>query len=133
MVVMATDPSVSHPARMRIGDRERADAAERLSAHAAAGRLSVDELEERLARAHAAVHAGDLAVLEADLPAPARRPEPQRRPPLAAIAVTVLVAAVLASVLLGHPVAPLFLAAVLAWRAAQRGPRHRLAPGARLR
>jgi hypothetical protein len=40
--------------RVRIGDRERANAAERLSAHHAAGRLTLDELETRIERATAA-------------------------------------------------------------------------------
>ena len=70
---------------LRVGDAERAAAAERLSAHAAAGRLSLEELEERLAAANAAVHGRDLAALEADLPgppAPAPRRPPALRPPL---------------------------------------------------
>ena len=72
---------------IRVGDRERADAAERLSAHAAAGRLTVEELEERLERAERAVVASDLRALETDLPcagAAARRP-PAWSPPFAAL------------------------------------------------
>src|SRR5512132_834293 len=98
--------------RVRIGDRERTDAADRLSAHAAAGRLSVEELEQRLEAVQAAVYARDLHAVEADLPAPVRRPAPPRRPPLLAIAIAVLLAAVAATALLGHPIPPLFVAAV---------------------
>jgi hypothetical protein len=53
---------------VRVGDRERSEAADRLAAHAAAGRLTVEELAQRLERAHAAVFARELAALEADLP-----------------------------------------------------------------
>ena len=114
----------SDPHDLRIGDRERTEAGERLSAHAAAGRLSLDELEQRLERVQSAVFARDLAVLEADLPGPpARRPAgPQRVPPAA---VAFLVAAVLATVVVGHPVAPLFVVALLLWRARRHGPRQR--------
>jgi hypothetical protein len=104
---------------LRVGDRERADAAERLSAHAAAGRLSVDELEQRLEAVNAAVVVRDLEAVEADLPGPARRPEPRRPRPLQ-IALVVLVVAVVASILVGHPLPPLFIAAALLWRAATR-------------
>ncbi len=129
---MTGEPSTS----LRIGDRERDEAADRLSAHAAAGRLSLEELERRLERVQAAVFSRDLLALEVDLPAASRaaarfrgaarsrgaRPSP--RPPLAALAC--LVAAVLASALVGHPIAPLFIVAVLLWRAGRRYPGHRL-------
>src|SRR3954454_14056756 len=106
---------------VRVGDRERAAAAERLSAHAAAGRLSVEELEARLEAANAAVHAHELVALEADLPgeagAGARRPWAPRRP-AASLLVAVLALAVAASVAVGHPVVLPFVAALLVWRAA---------------
>jgi hypothetical protein len=109
----------------RVGDRERTAAADRLSEHAAAGRLTVEELEERLERAAHAVVAGDLHALEADLPQPAA-PPPRARPraPLAAWAIAcVAAAALLATLLAGHPFPPLLLVAVLLWRArARRGP-----------
>jgi len=108
---------------LRVGDRERADAADRLSAHAAAGRLSVEELEERLERAGRAVFVRDLLATEADLPAPrSRAPRRPRRP---AFAIACLVAAVLMTVVIGHPIVPLFLAAALLWRAGHRPPRLR--------
>jgi hypothetical protein len=106
---------------LRIGDAERAAAVERLSAHAAAGRLGVDELERRIERAHAAVFASDLLAIEADLPggAPVRSSRPRlpvaRRAPIAPVAL--LLAGVALTVLVGHPVVPLFvLAFVLAAR-----------------
>jgi hypothetical protein len=110
------------PETTRIGDRDRAEAAERLSAHAAAGRLTVEELEERLDRAGRAVDASDLRALEVDLPAPPAPPAPWR-PPVATVAVALacVAAAVLATVLAGHPIVPPFLlAAVLLWRAGAR-------------
>jgi hypothetical protein len=126
MLAMSSyDPAPS----VRIGDREREAAAERLNKHAAAGRLTYDELEQRLEQAQVAVFASDLAVLEADLPINHRR-MPARRPPFPALAA--LVAAVLVSVLVGHPIPPLFILAVVLWVRARRSgpwsPRHRPAP-----
>jgi hypothetical protein len=104
--------------RMRIGDREREAASERLSKHAAAGRLTYDELEQRLERAQAAVFATDLAALEADLPV--RRSARMRPgPPVAAI--VALLAAVLVTIAVGHPIPPLFILAVFLWVRARRG------------
>src|SRR5215218_7273531 len=69
-------------------DAERERHAELLREHAAQGRLTVDELEERLDRVYAARTHGELAPVVADLPAPRpRRPAPSRsrpRPELAA-------------------------------------------------
>ena len=106
------------PPDIRIGDRERAAAAERLSAHHAAGRLSVDELEQRLERANAAVYAHDLDAVEADLPrrTPARR---EFGPPFAPLAFALIALGVAGSIAVGHPLVPLFLvAAFLLWRRA---------------
>jgi Flp pilus assembly protein TadB len=107
---------------LRVGDRERAEAAQRLSAHAAEGRLSVPELESRLERAHAAVVVADLQALEADLPGPERgRRRPPPVAPLVALAVAAVAATVLASLAVGHPVPPLlFLVVALLWRARWR-------------
>jgi len=118
---------------IRIGDREREETAERLSAHAAAGRLSVEELEQRLERAQHAVYATDLEALERDLPG--RRPAAtvdRRRVPAArgrgawqpapyrawwpALPLALVVLGVAATVAVGHPVAPLFLGLFLLWR-----------------
>src|SRR5262245_37198509 len=106
------------PPDIRIGDRERAAAAERLSTHHAAGRLSVDELEQRLERANAAVYAHQLDDLEADLPrrTPARRDSGS---PLAPVAVALIALGIAGSIAVGHPLVPLFLvAAFLLWRRA---------------
>jgi hypothetical protein len=99
---------------VRIGDREREAAVERLSKHAAAGRLTVAELEERVERVQRAVYADDLRPLEADLPAPRGRPA-RPAPPLAPVAA--LVAGIALSVLIGHPAVPLFILAAFLWRA----------------
>jgi hypothetical protein len=102
---------------LRVGDRERAAAAERLSAHHAAGRLSVDELEQRLERANAAVFAHELDQLEADLP----RRTPAVRPPRAwpALPFALIALGLAGSIAVGHPLVPLFLiAAFLLWRRA---------------
>jgi hypothetical protein len=63
---------------IRASDAERERTVERLRDHALAGRLTVEELDERCARAYAAVTVAQLAELLADLPAapPARAPQP---------------------------------------------------------
>ncbi len=55
---------------LRVSDSEREAAAAELREHFAAGRLTDDELSERLGAAYAARTAGDLASVRADLPAP---------------------------------------------------------------
>jgi hypothetical protein len=110
---------------LRVGDAERAAVADRLAAHAAAGRLGVEELEQRVERAHAAVRRGELDALLGDLPEPRRTAPPAgaltlrplwlRRPPLGLIAVA-LAATVALSLLAGHPLPPLFFAFVFLWR-----------------
>ncbi|MGW0159378.1 DUF1707 SHOCT-like domain-containing protein [Mycobacterium sp. NPDC003323] len=52
----------------RAGDAERAQAAQLLTDAAAQGRLTMDEFEQRLAKAYAATTHGELARLSADLP-----------------------------------------------------------------
>ena len=64
---------------LRASDADRERAAERLRAATAEGRLSAEELEERLERALAARTEGELAALVADLP-PAAEPAPAPRP-----------------------------------------------------
>src|SRR5262245_51212404 len=111
---------LSRMTNLRIGDREREAAADRLSAHHAEGRLGVDELERRLERVNAAVFEADLLAVEADLPsrAPRRRRAFAGAPPLA-LAATLFAFGIAASVAAGHPIAPLFLLAlVLVWRRA---------------
>jgi hypothetical protein len=105
------------PQELRVGDRERAAAAERLSAHHAAGRLSVDELEQRLERANAAVYTHQLDELEADLPRRTLAPPPPRVWP--ALPFALIAVGVAGSIAVGHPLVPLFvLAAFLLWRRA---------------
>jgi hypothetical protein len=103
---------------LRIGDREREAAAERLNKHAAAGRLDYEELETRLERVQNAVFERDLEAVESDLPVPVRRRPPERwarrgGPPAAAIAVLVL--GISLSVAVGHPIPPLFILAFFLW------------------
>jgi hypothetical protein len=57
-------------AQIRCSDAERERTAEFLRAHCADGRLTVEELEERLSRAYGARTRGDLEALCADLPRP---------------------------------------------------------------
>jgi hypothetical protein len=61
-------PARVSAAQVRVGDAERQDAATQLQAHFAAGRLTWDELDERLAQAWAARTAGELSALFVDLP-----------------------------------------------------------------
>ena len=66
-VLGAETPPVAQP-HLRIDDGEREHAAVQLRAHYMAGRLTHDELDERLAGTHAALTRGDLATLLGDLP-----------------------------------------------------------------
>ena len=59
---------------MRIGDAERDAAAADLGEHFTAGRLSIDELHERLEAVFAAKTFGQLARIMSDLPGPGRLP-----------------------------------------------------------
>ena len=68
---------MTQPDDLRVGDAERAAAAERLSTHAAAGRLTLEELEERLAAANAAVTG---ATSPSSRPTCPERPRPRARP-----------------------------------------------------
>jgi hypothetical protein len=64
---------------LRVSDGDRDRVVEELRAHAVEGRLTVEELEDRVQRALAARTAGDLAALTRDLPErPARRPTARR-------------------------------------------------------
>ncbi len=98
---------------LRVSDADRDRVIAELSEHFQAGRLTVEELEDRTGRALQARTAGELAELFTDLPrrqaamtgtapAPARtgssRPAWVQAAPVAIIAVVVL-----ASILSGHP------------------------------
>ena len=61
----------------RIGDRERDAVVDALKVHFGAGRLTIDELEDRTARALVARTAGELVPLTDDLPAIAPPPPVQ--------------------------------------------------------
>jgi hypothetical protein len=112
-------------ADVRVGDRERAATAERLAAHAAAGRLTVEELEQRVERAHTAVVRRDLDALLADLPAAsagadapgtALRRSRHSAAALGGAAAAALAATLALSVVVGHPLPPLFLLLLVVWR-----------------
>jgi hypothetical protein len=62
------------PHALRIGDAERDAAAADLGEHYAAGRLSLDELNERLDAVFASKTFGQLTRVMADLPGPGRLP-----------------------------------------------------------
>jgi hypothetical protein len=103
---------------LRIGDSDREAATKRLSDHAAAGRLDVDELERRLERVNAAVYASDLVAVERDLPSPTRQ---RRRQSSATPGAPLLLAATVAiasagTIAIGHPIVPFFLIAFFVWR-----------------
>ena len=99
--------------RMRAGDKDRQRVVEQLGKHFGEGRLSVEEFDERVVRAHASVYLDELPALTVDLP---RVHEPHARAtrsrlPVSAGVLVLLLAIVLASsmvtaVLTGAP--PLF-------------------------
>jgi hypothetical protein len=60
----------SGDARVRASDDERQRVVDLLGEHAGAGRITLGELEERVARAYRATTRGELAGLTGDLPAP---------------------------------------------------------------
>jgi Domain of unknown function (DUF1707)/Cell wall-active antibiotics response 4TMS YvqF len=70
-----------HAPDLRVSDAERERAATALREHLAEGRLTLDELTERLDRIYAARTRGELDTVSADLPAqaPPARPRRQRR------------------------------------------------------
>jgi fatty acid desaturase len=83
---------VPQPHDLLASDTERERVAEALRAHAAAGRLEAEELEQRLERAFSARTRADLVPLVADLPAPSPRPrrELPNVPPVIPIAVLLI-------------------------------------------
>ena len=66
--------------RIRVSDAERERVAARLREHFAEGRLSQEELDERLSAALSAKTEGDLRRVMADLPGPAPVPVPGGAP-----------------------------------------------------
>ena len=67
--------------RIRVSDADRDRAAARLREHFAAGRLSPEELDERIAAALTAKTAGDVRRIMADLPDPVPAPPQARQSP----------------------------------------------------
>ena len=65
---------------LRAADADRAAVATVLGEHMAAGRLTLDEYDERLARAYAAKTYGELEQLTADLPSTDLAPRPTAPP-----------------------------------------------------
>ena len=61
-------PVIEPDSSLRTSDADREETVTRLRRHAAAGRLDVDELEQRIGAAYAARTHGELAALQADLP-----------------------------------------------------------------
>jgi DUF1707 SHOCT-like domain len=74
---MSPERPYSH---LRAADADRERVATFLREQHAVGRLTHDELEERIDRAYHAVTMGDLDRLIADLPQPNRPPAPRRAP-----------------------------------------------------
>jgi hypothetical protein len=72
-------PSVQ-PGEIRVSDKERDAVLELLGQHAAAGRLTLDEHEERAARALVSRTRDDLAALTRDLPEQPSVPAGRRKP-----------------------------------------------------
>lgn len=72
---------MSDPSGLRVSDQEREEAASDLRDHFAAGRLSSDELSDRLDAVYAAQTASELAGLRVDLPdlRPVKRSADPRR------------------------------------------------------
>jgi DUF1707 SHOCT-like domain len=70
--------------RMRAGDKDRQRVVELLGKHFGEGRLTVEEFDERVVRAHASVYLDELPALTVDLPGD---PEPRRRPTRSAMRV----------------------------------------------
>ena len=122
--------------KLRASDDEREHHAELLREHAAQGRLTVDELDERLDRVYAARTRGELTPVVADLPVPgppARSPHRRAGVPHALIpflAVNLVLIAIWAATGAGYfwPIWPL-----LGWGLGLMGPCARAAPPRRPR
>lgn len=69
-------PDRPDPSQMRISDADRARAAEHIRLAAGEGRLDINEVDARLRAVYAATTFGELATINADLPAPVRYAAP---------------------------------------------------------
>jgi len=126
------------PSAIRASDADRDAVVAELSAHFQAGRLTLEEFDER---SDVALHArtyGELAELTRDLPAPSRAPAPVAKPrtrpsgprlPVAAVAATLalvflVVATVTHDAVVGHAALRLWwillIVPLVAWRAGGR-------------
>ena len=110
-----------HARQMRVSDAERERVAAFLREQALEGRLDHDELEERLGGAYRAKTAGELEDLIEDLPhrrvpaAAAMRRQPARRPgPLFVVALALLGACVVPTLVAGGAAVALALLVVAA-------------------
>ena len=126
---------------LRASDADREQHAELLREHAAQGRLTVDELEERLDRVYAARTRGELAPVVADLPVPrtgrarrapaaAARLSPARPEVAAFLAVNLVLIVIWAATGAGYfwPIWPLLgwgLGLIGPWSCRPSAPRHR--------
>jgi hypothetical protein len=110
---MNTAPTGTPSSRLRVSDADRDRAVAELSEHFQAGRLTVDELEDRTGRALQARTGGELAELFADLPGrPATATGPAPAPAHAgsirpawvpAVPIVLVAVIVLGGFLSGHP------------------------------
>jgi len=84
--------------RMRAGDKDRQRVVELLGKHFGEGRLTIEEFDERVVRAHASVYLDELPALTVDLPGEPQQPQrhPTGRPVRVPAFVFVLVAMLLA-------------------------------------
>ena len=103
-------PSDAH---LRAGDADRERAADELSRHCAAGRLTPEELSERLDTVLGARTLGELEAVRRDLPALAPAAGPKRRAPRRLLAAILVVLSMLILAVLG--------ARVLEWAAQEPG------------
>jgi len=110
--------------QLRIGDADRQHAAAALGEHLAAGRLELDEYDERVASAYAARTSGDLSRLFVDLPDTAgrrtayaggrpRRERSRRRPAVPALVLVLVAVVVLPALVLAAHVFPFVLFALM--------------------
>ena len=101
--------AMPEPALLRASDDDRDIVLKALERHLAAGRLNLDEFDQRSTAALAAVTLGDLAALTADLPEPAAEPSRLVEPASNARHVTLLFViafatlALLVAMMLLHP------------------------------
>ncbi|MQA11756.1 MAG: DUF1707 domain-containing protein [Pseudonocardiaceae bacterium] len=112
---------------IRIGDRERDETVRLLQEHTTAGRLTLDEFDDRAARAYAARTRGELSMLTADLPRPAPvspRVEPTKVATMPARAPAMLCLATIALVVAGVAGAAAPLLVVVLCLVAMSGSAH---------